>query len=117
MGPEFGEDAGTKSIVVRALYGLKSSRAAFRNHLEDCMHHLGFLTCPSDQDIWMKPMIRHGGGFNYYAYVLIYVDDFMFIHNDADSLLRMIDKYFKLKTSSIGEPYIYLGAKLEKIIL
>ena len=33
IGPEFGADAGKKAIIVRALYGLKSSGAAFRNHL------------------------------------------------------------------------------------
>eukprot|EP01082_Thalassiosira_pseudonana_P000070 g27.t1 g27 contig1:60384-63019(+) len=33
LGPEFGEDAGKKAIIVRALYGLKSAGASFRNHL------------------------------------------------------------------------------------
>jgi hypothetical protein len=33
LGPEFGEDAGKKALFVRALYGLKSTGAAFRNHL------------------------------------------------------------------------------------
>ena len=60
----------------------------------------------------MKPMVRPHSGFNYYAYVLIYVYDVMVIHNDADIVISTIDKYFKLKPSSIGEPDIYLGAKL-----
>jgi hypothetical protein len=37
LGPEFGEDAGKKALIVRALYGLKSAGAAFRNHLAECM--------------------------------------------------------------------------------
>eukprot|EP01082_Thalassiosira_pseudonana_P011697 g10090.t1 g10090 contig4:1199731-1200276(-) len=37
LGPEFGEDAGKKAIIVRALYGLKSAGASFRNHLGECM--------------------------------------------------------------------------------
>ena len=45
LGQEFDGGAGRISIVVRALYGLKSARADFRNHLADCMHHLGFLPC------------------------------------------------------------------------
>ena len=40
LGQDFGEDAVRKSIVVRALYGLKIAGAAFQNHLADCMHHL-----------------------------------------------------------------------------
>ena len=60
-------------------------------------------------------MLRPGDGFNYYAYVLIYVDDMMVIHRDADSVLWQIDKYFKLKPSLIGDPEIYLVAKLKKM--
>ena len=37
LGPEFGNDAGKRAIVVRALYGLRSAGAAFRNHLAECM--------------------------------------------------------------------------------
>jgi hypothetical protein len=37
LGPEFGANAGKQAIIVRSLYGLKSSGASFRNHLADCM--------------------------------------------------------------------------------
>ena len=83
LGQEFGEDFGRKAIVVWALYCLKYSKAAFRNHLEDCMQHLVFSPCPDDLDILMKPMVRSDDGFDYYTYVLIYVDDAMVIYHDA----------------------------------
>ena len=41
----------------------------------------------------------------------------MVIHHDADSVLQRIDKYFKLNTSSIRNPDIYLGAKLKNMRL
>ena len=41
----------------------------------------------------------------------------MFVHRDALSILERIDKYFALKPTSIGDPYIYLGAKLRKMQL
>ena len=82
-----------------------------------CMHHLGFLPCPADLDIWMKPMVRPDDGFNNYAYVLIYVDAVMVIHHDSNSILIRIDNYFNLKPSLIGETYIYLGSKLNKMRL
>ena len=78
------------------------------------MHHLVFLTCPADLDLWMEPTVKPENGFNYYAYVLIYVDDVMVIHLDANNVLRRINKYFNIKPSSIGDPDIYLGAKLNK---
>jgi hypothetical protein len=41
LGPEFGDDAGKRALVVRTLYGLKSAGASFRNYLAECMkHHL-----------------------------------------------------------------------------
>ena len=81
------------------------------------MHHLVFLPFPVNLDLWMKSTVRPDYGFNHYTYVLIYVDDVMVIHHDAESVLRRIDKYFKLKPSSIGDPDIYLGSKLNKIRL
>ena len=65
----------------------------------------------------MKPMVSPDDRINYYAYVLIYVDDIMVIRHDVESVIRRIDKYFKLKPSSIGEPNIYLGANLNKLRL
>jgi hypothetical protein len=41
LDPEFGDDAGKSSLILRDLYGLKSSGSAFRNHLAECMKHLG----------------------------------------------------------------------------
>jgi hypothetical protein len=32
LGPEFGYDARKRALIARALYGLRSARAAFRNH-------------------------------------------------------------------------------------
>ena len=85
--------------MVRSLYGLKSAGAGFRNHLAYCMHHLGFLPLPGDQDLCMEKMVRPEDRFEYYAYILIYVDDVVVIHHDADSVLWRIDEYFKLNPS------------------
>ena len=54
-------------------------------------------------------------GYEYYAYVLLYVDDVLAIHHDAKAVLEQLDHYFKMKDGSIGDPDIYLGAKLRKI--
>jgi hypothetical protein len=35
LGPEFGDDAGKRALIVRALYGLESAGAAFRNNLSE----------------------------------------------------------------------------------
>jgi hypothetical protein len=118
LGPEFGEDAGKKrALIVRSLYGLKSSGASFRNHLADCMRHLGWQSCLADPDVWIKSEVRPSDGFKYYAYALLYVDDALMIHHDTTAALNEIDHYFKMKPGSIGDPDFYLGAKLRPVTL
>jgi hypothetical protein len=51
LGPEFGDDAGKRALIVRALYSLKSAGAAFRNHLAECMNHLGWNPCRADRNL------------------------------------------------------------------
>ena len=97
---------------MRALYGLKSSGAAFHAHLADCMRSIGCTSCRGDNDLWMKPDTDPDGD-KYYSYILCYVDDVLVLHHGAMTTLMKIDKYFKLKPSSIGDPDIYLGAKLK----
>ena len=117
VGPEFGEDCGRLAIIVRALYGLASSGAAFRNHLADAMHTLGYQPCKADRDVWIKPMVRPEDKFKYYAYVLLYVDDVMCIHHDPNVELVKIDNFFRMKPNSIGDPDMYLGAKVSMNVL
>ena len=87
LGPEFGADQGKKATIVRAIYGLKSSGASFRNHLADCMRPMGYTPCLADPDLWMKAEVREDG-FKYYAYVLCYVDDVFSISHNAEEVLN-----------------------------
>jgi hypothetical protein len=91
LGPEFGDDAGKRALIVRALYGLKSAGAAFRNHLDECMKHLGWHPCRADRDLWMKAETRPDDGVLYWAYILIYADDILCVHHDPGSPLAKLD--------------------------
>ena len=117
LGPEFGPDEGKYAIITRALYGLNSAGSSFGKHLADCMRTLGYVPCKADPDLWMKPAIRPDDGFEYYSYILFYVDDCLAINHDADQCLKDIDKFFPMKPGSIGDPDIYLGAKLRQVKL
>ena len=90
---------------------------AFQNHLSDFMKHLRYTPCHANTDIWLKPMFRPSARFNYYGYILLYFDDVMVVHHDALYVLMKINNYFKLKPNSIGDPDIYLGAKLKNMIM
>ena len=117
LGPEFGPDEGKYAILTRALYGLKSASASFNRHLADCMRHLGYTACKADPDLWMRMEQRPDDGVWYYSYILFYVDDCLCIRHDAEEKLKEIDKFFPMKPGSIGDPDIYLGAKLRKVTL
>jgi hypothetical protein len=51
LGPEFGIDAGKSAIIVRALYGLKSTGAEFCAHLASFMSQMGYTSCKADPDL------------------------------------------------------------------
>jgi hypothetical protein len=101
LGTEFGDDAGKRALIVRALYGLHSAGAAFRNQLSECMHHLGWSTCHSERDFWMKAETRPDDGVLYWACILIYVDDIRCVHHEPGTPLDKLDEYFKMKEGSI----------------
>ena len=72
-----------------------------------------YMSCQADPDLWMKPMVRPSDGAYYYAHILLYVNGSLCIHHNAESILMKVDKYFKLKSDSVGEPDMYLGAKVQ----
>ncbi len=114
LGPEFGLESGTSAVIVRALYGLKSTGAAFQAHLASFMHQMGYTSCKADPDLWLKAMTRPEDNVCYYAYILYYVDNILCIHHNPMSVMNEINKYLPLKPSSVGDPDIYLGAKLKE---
>ena len=109
---------------MRALYGLKSSGAAFRAHLVKFMADMGYKPCKADPDLWMKPMTKpqekdrnwkvRNKDMRYYAYILCYVDDLLVIHHNPKSVMDQVNEHLPLKPDSVGPPKFYLGAKLSK---
>ena len=116
-GPEFApEYQGSKTLLCRALYGLKSAGASFHNHLASCLSQLGFTSCKADPDEWLRAF-NDEKGCECYEYLLVYTDDIMVICKDPKLVLQRIDKYFKVKDKSIHPPNIYLGGKLRPVTL
>ena len=55
-GPEFGSDRGSAMLIVRALYGLKSSSALWRPMLDDTLGEdgLGYMESKADKGFGSK---------------------------------------------------------------
>ena len=81
------------------------------------MCFLGYEPCRADPDLWFKVKVCLDDSFEYYKYVLLYVDDSLAISHDDTAALDQMDKFFMMKKGSIGYPDIYLGAKLRKVQL
>ena len=113
-GPEFGSESGSIMIMMKALYGLKGSGAAFRAHLPEKLHDIGFIPTRADPDVWRRPAVKPDG-FVYYEYILCYVDDLLAISHDAEKVLKGVQAMFKFKDDKIDKPDVYLRAQLDKM--
>lgn len=62
-GAEFGlEFYGRVAIIVKALYGLKTSAFAWREHLSETIRlSMDFSPCLADCDVWFRPAVKSDG--------------------------------------------------------
>jgi hypothetical protein len=101
-GPEFGDLQGCLLIIVKALYGLRTSGARWHEFFADTLMDMGFYPCKADPDVWMKDSGTH------YEFVCVYVDDLACImaypHLFFQELRR---RGYKLK--GVGEITYHLG--------
>ena len=102
-------------IIVRALYGLKSSALQFRNFLANTLgNHLGFTSSLADPDVWYKAKTKPNG-FKYYSYILVYIVDLLIIDQTPSKYMEMVSKDFTIKPGSVEVPKMYLGADIGKV--
>ena len=116
-GPEFGKDKiGRPVLIVRALYGLRSSGARWRDHISSTLRDAGFKGCMADPDVWMKPNTKPDG-FKYWEYVLVYVDDVLVLSHNPQSIMDTLAMKYTLKAGSVRAPKEYLGSDIKKFTI
>jgi len=112
-GPEFGaEIQGKHVLIVRALYGLKSSGAAWRSHLANTLHQMGFTSSLADPDFWFKAAKKENG-YEYYEYVLVYVDNLLVLSHQPSITMKKLEEFYRLK-DGFDKPTRYLGAEIKE---
>jgi hypothetical protein len=102
-GQGFGPLAGHTLIIVKALYGLRSSGARFHDRFADTLRDMGFSSCKADPDVWIKDCGSH------YEYVCVYVDDLMVMSKDPDKFFEDLKSKFGYKLKGVGDPKYHLG--------
>ena len=113
-GKEFGPKfEGRPVLIVRALYGLRSSGKAFRDYLANNLREMGYSSSKADPDLWMKADTKTDGT-EYYHYVICYVDDLAATMENPKAFMDELSLRFTLKEGSVEEPTLYLGADVVK---
>ncbi|GFH48994.1 gag-pol polyprotein [Chaetoceros tenuissimus] len=111
-GPEFGDRHGCITLIVKALYGLRTSAEHFHSLLADFLRGLGFTPSKFDRDVWL---CRRIGGKKSdldvqndgYDYICTHVNNFKIVAQKPEHLLKKIQEYFLVKEH--GPLKYYLG--------
>jgi hypothetical protein len=116
-GPELREDEGCVMRITRALYGLRSSGAAWRSMFSNfIINQLGFEPMVVDSDVYRRKNHKQTGEA-YYELLLCYVDDVLLISHAPSAVMKEIQNEFRLKDDSYGPPKTYLGAEIEEFTI
>jgi hypothetical protein len=100
--PEFGDREGHAMIIVKALYGLRTSGARFHEKFADTLHSMHFFPCKADPDVWMKDCGSH------YEYVCVCIDDLAVMMKEASEFFAELKRrQYKLK--GVGNISHHLG--------
>ena len=104
-GPEFGDREGHILVIVKALYGLRTSGLRWHERLADCLRAEGFTPCKAEPDIWMR------ANGDVYEYIAVYVDDLAIAMLNPEEFVKiLIDKY-KFKLKGTGPISFHLGCE------
>ena len=114
-GIEMGQKQGMTMVIMRVLYGLKTSAKALSEFFCKSLKEMGYTSCVADPDIWMKPQTNKKG-YKYWSYMLVYADDCLAVHHDPGPVMEDLKSCYELKNDTYGEPKRYLGANIEKNI-
>ena len=100
-GDKWKADKEKIVIVVIALYMIKYSALQFRNCLAETLGNwIGHKSYLADPYIWYKP-ITDADGFEYYAYILVYVYNILLIMKYPKEAITQIWESITFKPSSI----------------
>jgi hypothetical protein len=102
-GPEFGALAGHTFIIVKALYGLRTSGASWHQRFADTLRDLGYTPCKADDNVWYKDCKTH------YDYICVYVDDIMHMSKKPETLFNALKEKYHYNLAGVGKPSYHLG--------
>jgi Reverse transcriptase (RNA-dependent DNA polymerase) len=94
---------GHTLVIVKALYGLKSSGVRWWEVLADVLRQMGFKPSRAEKDIWMR---RNG---DHYEYIVVYVDDLGVAAKDPTSITEELIRRYGFILKGTGPIAYHLG--------
>jgi hypothetical protein len=89
---EFGvAHVGCVAVIVKALYGLKTSAYVWRKHLAQTVRELRFKSCIADNDVCMRGM-ESKQQCKLYKYVFVYTE-LLYISLKPQDILNSLDQH------------------------
>ena len=114
-GTKFGSKAENNIMLRKAVYGLKNSGTAFRAFLAKTLGTMGYRPIHANPYLWLHPSVKPDG-FEYYEYILCYIDNMMSISRNTQKSMKRIQEDLNVKDNKIESPDVYLGARLIYIV-
>jgi len=102
-GPEFGDLEGHLFVIVKALYGLKSSGLRWHERFAAVLTKMDFKPCIAEPDIWMRAQDDH------YEYIAVYSDDLTIASKHPKAITDELENVHKFKLKGTGELNYLLG--------
>ena len=102
-GDEFGDRKGHLLVIVRAIYGLRSSGARWHDRFFDVLKEMGWTPCKLEKDVWLKRVGDH------YEYIATYVDDLLIASKNPKAITDELMERFKFKLKGTGPLTFHLG--------
>ena len=102
-GPEFGDREGHYLVIVKALYGLKSSGLRWHERFADVLRDMGFFPSKAENDIWMRDKGDH------YEYIAVYVDDLLIASKNPSDIIKDLEQKYQFKLKGTGTISFHLG--------
>jgi hypothetical protein len=88
-------------VIIRALYGLKSSGASWRLMFAKTLDDMNFKSSRVDQDVYLQRN-QKANGEHYNEMILVYSYDTLVCSHDPMAIMNDLQKSYELKEGSVG---------------
>jgi Reverse transcriptase (RNA-dependent DNA polymerase) len=94
---------GHTLVIVKALYGLKSSGMRWWGVLADVLRQMGFVPSKADPNIWMRPkQDPDNPAQDHYEYIMVYVDDLGIASKAPEGIVKELEERYGFNLKGTG---------------